>query len=170
MLLLGLTFLVGLLLPSLESARDSARSIKTQVHLQRIWQAMSLYAIENGGQYPEAGADFTARLQPYLDADPAVWIPTRGNGAAGQSTFIIVGEYPVESGVGVEEHSPSRRVVIIENPALAGRRINVLLADGEVAQMRRDEIDHRLRTAPRLHTQTGEPWHAPTSRVQPPSP
>jgi len=163
-LLVG-ALMIGLLLPALGAARETARSIKTQVHLQRIGQAMSMYALDNGGRYPEPGADITQRLAGYLaeSAGPGadVWVSPRAGDAPGESAFIVVGISGVGTPGGDEADGSAGPPLLIENPLLAGRTVAALLRDGSVKPASREDAEKMLRTSPQLFTQTGAPWTLP---------
>lgn len=159
-LLVVVPLVVGLLLPALGAARSTARSIKAQTQLKAIGAAMVAYANENGGAFPEAGADLGTRLAPHLAEGPAVWVSPNADAGSAEPSFIVVA---ADSRTAEASLGGVQRPLMIENPAFGAPHGSVLFSDGDVQMFQRGNVEELLRRHPRCFTPKGEPW-TPTPR------
>ncbi|MBL4809299.1 MAG: prepilin-type N-terminal cleavage/methylation domain-containing protein [Phycisphaerales bacterium] len=91
-----IALLIGILLPALGKARQSAQDIKCQVGNRTISQTMTLYADDNKGWLPMIPAD--NRAVPYPDRDTIVRKQSGAGGLAGFFSLIQVGDAPWTGG------------------------------------------------------------------------
>ena len=97
------------MLPAMYAARLAARQMVDEARMHQIAVAMAAYAGDNGGSYPEAGADWKARIEKYFgpSGSEALHSPRE---KPGQESFFYIGGHTRSEG------HPS--VIVFENPEL----------------------------------------------------
>lgn len=139
----------GLLLPSMAAARNSARMMRSQANMAAIGEALRAYALDNGGQVPEGGADIPQRLTNYASLTGDVWDPARPAGIAQMYYYVPVG-------VIGEVKNPSMQPLLYEAPGLWNREGgSVLYADGSVRRV--DGLAYRT-FIDTIKLPDGTPW------------
>ncbi len=133
---------IGILLPALGKARESARQLKSSTQLRGIDQALAMYASDNKGWLPEAGADWQARLASY-SIDTAILTSPRSESATAADSYIYIPGFKLD-----QVSNPSRAIVAYENPAHVPRgMISVAYLDGHVEAVRVAELQRTLDAA-----------------------
>lgn len=127
---------IGVLLPSLNRAREQANRIKSASNLRQVGLGMQMYATENQGKFPK---DFEELLKTQ-DLSPEVLLnprsdsksPARGPDRDAHIKAVVdVGDY-VYKGAGKNTTATADIAVAYENPEKLRDGINVLYADGHV--------------------------------------
>lgn len=91
-----IALLIGILLPALGKARNSARDIKCQVSNRSVAQSMTLYADDNKGWLPMIPAE--SRADPYPDRDTRITKQSAAGGLAGFFSTLQVGDAEWDGG------------------------------------------------------------------------
>lgn len=124
--LLGLVLggcLIGLLLPSLSTARDSARELRSMTHARAIWQATMAYNHEYN-VLPDPGADLATVLVPDYAA-PEVFISPFAPAGSRATGYIYVAPGDL--------NRTDNPIILYQDPALRpGGRVIILRMNGEV--------------------------------------
>jgi len=129
---LGSIASIGVLLPALGKARQSARQLKSATQVRAIDTALMMYAMDNKGWYPEPGANWQSRLP----LDPVLFVSPRAESAAATDSYIYVPGYKE-----TDFKNPARTVLVYENPKYVPRGpIAVGFADGHIDLVRVDEL------------------------------
>lgn len=139
---------VGVLLPSLNRAREQANRIKSASNLRQIGMGMQLYANENNGKFPK---DFEALLKTQdlpLDAmlnprSNRVHPSLAGDRDAQIKAVLEVGDY-VYKGSGKNTTTPADVVVAYENPEGLTDGVNMLYGDGHVEFQTMDQAERLM--------------------------
>lgn len=144
---------IGILLPALGKARQSARQLKSSVQLRQIDLALVSYAADNKGWLPEAGADWQSRLKAYV-VDPGTFISPRSETATAADSYIYIPGFNTDKSV-----NPSRAIVAYENPAHVPSRMVVSVAylDGHVEAIAAADLQRTLDTAEKPGQPAGTP-------------
>ncbi|MEM8874192.1 MAG: prepilin-type N-terminal cleavage/methylation domain-containing protein [Planctomycetota bacterium] len=101
-----IALLISILLPSLQSARRSANTVKCSSNIRSILQGMQLYAAENNGFFP-GGPNTSARFS-YVDPQATpISVGSDANGEYGDDNYPnLVGMFdyisPIASVLGIE--------------------------------------------------------------------
>ncbi|MEM8736930.1 MAG: DUF1559 domain-containing protein [Planctomycetota bacterium] len=76
-----IALLIGLLLPSLASARETARSIQCSSRMRQLAMAADIYATDHDGQYPTRNVSprWPAQFQPTYQAEEILLCPNDPN-------------------------------------------------------------------------------------------
>jgi hypothetical protein len=119
--------MIGIMLPALGQARLEAQKVKSGVQLRVIGQALVLYAQDNRGWYPEAGADWEERLLRAGTVTPEV-LEAPGAEPGMTSYFYIPG---------YRSRMDRDTIILYENWNLPWRGGNVFYDDGRV-----EYLDH----------------------------
>ena len=116
----------GLLLPALNSARNSARLTKSMSNLVQIGIALQRYSADNAGEFPENGADLRVRLARYIDPGSDVWDIPRPAGVDRVYYYVPLGNAGALK-------NPSAQPLMYEAPGLWRREGGTILyADGSI--------------------------------------
>lgn len=126
---IGMMCLIGIMLPALGKARQTARMVASQSNMRSIAAALNQYASANKGAYPEAGADWQARLAPY--GISTTQLMARDAQPGQQSYFYITPE--VDGG---------KQIILYENLAfrLPDNQISVAFSDGSVDAVDKNDL------------------------------
>lgn len=116
--------MIGILMPALGKARQSARQIMSSTQMRQVVMALQMYANENLGMYPEAGADLATRLAPY-GITPAVLTSPNAPPVGPSYYYVPLGDSSKIT-------SPHSMIILYENPAIPSRQWNLARADGWV--------------------------------------
>jgi hypothetical protein len=123
--------MMGILLPALGKARQSARQIKSSTQARGIGQALTMYAMDNKSFFPEPGADWKKRLLDTGYITPEMFTAPQAE-PGDESYFYIPG--------GAQGFSPTK-VLIIENPKFyRDTGANVVFEDNTVRFVTGDEF------------------------------
>jgi prepilin-type processing-associated H-X9-DG protein len=125
---------VGVLMPAMASARESAKQLQSATHVRMIGTAMIAHATEHGDRYPDG-------LETLLEAgflDHKTLSSPFGPAWDGGPDFLI------DAG-GVTAHEPDR-IIVIDRAMWVNSEdaINVGFADGHAEMLRSEELDRRL--------------------------
>ncbi|MBL9147384.1 MAG: hypothetical protein JNM94_01690 [Phycisphaerae bacterium] len=140
---------LGVLLPALAKARETARLVKSGRQLDVIAKAMAVYQRQWNGMPPDGtdietlivSANYTARetwLSPYSDPDSLT------------PSYLFVTLDP--------STLDPNALFICENPDLGSRRVTVVNGDLSIRSVDRAEAIELLRNEPTLYTSRGERW------------
>jgi len=114
--------MLGVLLPALGAARNSARQVMSQAQMRQIGMALEMYASDNQGAFPEAGADLRQRLGTHLTG-PSVWEAPGAEPGITSYFYVPIGGHDAAS-------NPTTQALLYENPQLHRKRGgSVLYAD-----------------------------------------
>jgi len=115
---------ISILLPSLSRARELSKRTVCAANMRAIGQALYSYAQEDG-MFPEAGANWTARLLNSGDISPKHLICPSSTKVEGECSYVYVPGYGVNS---------NPRQVLIYEPLgnHNGEGGNILYVDGSV--------------------------------------
>ncbi len=91
-----IALLIGILLPALGKARQSAQDIKCQVSNRTIAQAMTMYGDDNKGWLPMIPTE--NRSQPYPDRDTVIRKQSGAGGLAGFFSLMQIGDATWDGG------------------------------------------------------------------------
>jgi hypothetical protein len=137
---------VGVLLPALGAARQSARQLKSATQMRNVGQALILYAQANQDWYPEPGADWTARL--LKDGSITADVLTAPEDPPGTMSYYYLPGYKAQF--------DSKRVILVERPGLRRNGGNVFFDDGHVDFLGAEDYQRLLDS---LRTPDGKPFH-----------
>jgi prepilin-type processing-associated H-X9-DG protein len=117
--------MIAILLPSLARARELAKRTVCSANMVGIGSALHIYA-QDDGMFPEAGADWQARLTSAGNATPMQFTCPSSTGLPGKSSYVYVPGYGTGS-------DPSQIILYepIENHN--GEGGNILYVDGHVS-------------------------------------
>lgn len=135
--------MLGILLPSLNRARDQARIVACSSDLRQIGLAMTMYANDHNGRYPQR----LGELLPYTNGSPAIFIcpaagdelPDMHNMRADELSEWIDhhGRYVyLADGKRAQEITANDMLVCEHGDNHAGQGMNVLYGDGRVQWIR----------------------------------
>jgi hypothetical protein len=139
-----LALMVGIFLPALGQARQAARQLKSATQMRNIGQALILYAQDNKDWYPEAGADWQARISKYGVAPEVYQAPEDEPGTV---SYYYVPGYKSEF--------KQDRVILVERPGIRRKGGNVFFDDGHVEFLETAEYTRLLDS---LTTPDGKPF------------
>lgn len=146
--ILSCPLMIGILLPALSRARESAQQIKSGIQLRGIGQALAMYSHEYKA-FPEYGADIRTRLTANGAAADELFVsPFREPQSKEESYFYCAGQ----SG-----DADPRGVLMFENPVLARRGVNVLFVDGHVEILDRSQAAIALKGLENVQDCHGKP-------------
>ena len=126
--------LVGLLLPSLNRAREQANRVKSASNLRQIGQAAQIYAAENRGKLPPDLAttyDLVKNVDVYLNPNSATQKPQGLKGDELKAWINESADY-VYLGAGKDVRGRADTVLAHERPETASGGLNILFLDGHV--------------------------------------
>ncbi len=136
--LLWMVVMIGIFLPALGKARQAAQQIKSSTQLRMIGQALAIYAQNNRDHFPEAGADWKARLI--------------SNGSVSAEMFEAPGAAPGQESYFYNPAAKSMNatsILVYENPDLwRGRGMNVVFGDNHVEWVAGDQYRRLIQTLP----------------------
>ena len=129
--------MIGIMLPSLNRARETANRVKCASNMRQIGQALLLYANSNGGQYPPRLEDLL--LAGNITADVYVCPSSKDTiapGATAQAQAAVLSSGGHESYIYIPNlnTSASAQTVLLYEPLTdhSGAGMNVLYGDGHV--------------------------------------
>jgi prepilin-type processing-associated H-X9-DG protein len=126
--------LAGVLLPSLNRAREQANRIKSANNLRQIGLGVQMYAAEHKGRFP----DDLAAIHPYLQSLEPFVSPHSGTtvpqGLEGDELKAWINESTdyVYAGAGKTARARADEVIAYERPEGVGEGLYILFADGHV--------------------------------------
>lgn len=135
----GSCLMLGILLPALGKARQSARHLKDQTQLRAMVQSLTLYSIDNKGAFPEPGADWQQRLIDMKAMDASLFAsPFSENPPTPQLPHYL---YFPPSGT-----DPDRNVILVmTNPAIIDRGAGSIgYADGRAETASKQVLERTL--------------------------
>lgn len=150
--------LLGLLLPTLGHARQTAQHEVSLAHLRQIGMGLHQYAAANRSTMPEQGADLVSRLGPYT-IPRIVFQSPRNRSAPTTESYIYIPGFNLTTA-----KSPSTAILMYENPEhILGlhKRVPVLYLDGHVESVSIDELPKLLDDAEKPQAPTSEPTAKP---------
>ena len=122
---------VGILLPALGKARQSARQIKSSTQMRGIGQALIMYAQNNQDMFPEAGSDWQKRVVDSGFVTDEMF--TAPHAKPGDTSYFYV--------PGGKNDFDATQVLLIENPEFyRGRGGNIMFEDNMVQYLEGDEF------------------------------
>lgn len=136
--LLTAVMCIGLLLPAIGKARQTARELKSGAQVMHIGVALQMYAADNDNWMPET-PDGLDRLVAAGTIGPETLVSPHAEGGGGPSYIYVPPGMPLDKAPNV-----SQVIVVYENPAIVPRVVNVLLMDGSVRQMTVAELTAHL--------------------------
>ncbi|GAB4108014.1 MAG: hypothetical protein Kow00105_13420 [Phycisphaeraceae bacterium] len=156
-----LSLLMGLLLPALAKARESARSANCLANLKQITNGFHLLADDNDGRLPDLDDDqpWDLRVQSYLDTDAHVFVCPSDDlaaedlaaGFAGLSyswrEWFEVGDASASlSGRRLDEVKATDLILVFENLADRHRdwHLNAATVDASARAYSLDEFEDNL--------------------------
>ena len=130
---------MGILLPSLNRAREQANSVKSMSNLRQIGMAALMYANDNKGRFPDDMATLQAHVpgmapQVFVNPSTETTLPPGLEGAALKEWLNERADY-VYAGKGKKSTAGHAEVLAYERPGTVRERINILFADGHVESM-----------------------------------
>lgn len=134
-LLLGIAML-GILLPALAKARQSARILKSSTQMRNITQALQIYANSNGDAFPESDKDWSDRLLKAGSISTELLVAPDATPGM-QSYFYVPGHKSTFS---------ATKIILYENPRLRDSGGNIAFEDGHVEFYPRAEFDRLVGT------------------------
>lgn len=136
--LLTTVMCIGLLLPAIGKARQTARELKSGTQVVHIGVALRMYAADNDNWMPET-PDGLDRLVAAGTIGPETLVSPHAQGGGGPSYIYLPPGVPLDKASNV-----SQVIVVYENPAIVPRVVNVLMLDGSVRQMTVGELNAHL--------------------------
>jgi hypothetical protein len=144
---------LGLLLPALAKARETARTVKSANQLSMIAEALGAY---HGAfdALPASGSDLQAIFVAGGFTPSGVWTSPHGDESDSIPSYLFTTFDPAN----LEDHE----IFIIENPAIGARRVNVLMGDFSIRQFdAKDAVSIMKRQQTTLLTPHGAPYALP---------
>lgn len=129
---------IGILLPALGKARQSARQLKSSTHVRQIGIALQSYAMVNKDWMPES-ADGLDRLVASGILAPEMLITPHAPDSSTTSYIYIPPSKPISN-----YPSPERFVIAYENPLLVRGSVNILFLDGHVEPVSASQLNQML--------------------------
>lgn len=121
---------VGVLLPALSKARDSARMIKSSTQMRAIYMSLVMYADANQSWLPPQGSDVPSLLP---DVPPTMWQSPSAPPSGPSYYYVPLGRLD-------KIENPSSKVILYENPDMPRRGMwNVVFADGRIDVLQANE-------------------------------
>jgi prepilin-type processing-associated H-X9-DG protein len=144
--LLVVPLMISILLPSLSRARELSKRTVCGANMRAIGQAMHIYA-QDGGMFPEEGADWQGRLVGAGLTMPQQFLCPSDSLVSGSSYYYVPG-YGVES--------DPEQVILYEDPAIhGGEGGNILTQDGHVGFVRSPRYEEMIDS---ITLPDGTPW------------
>ncbi len=135
-----------ILLPLLSRTRELSKRTVCAASMRGIGQAMYIYA-EDGGMFPEKGADWQGRLLAAGSTAPGQFLCPSDTLVSGSSFYYVPG-YGVES--------DPKQVIMYEDPAIhGGEGGNILTQDGHVGFVRSPRYGEMIDS---ITLPDGTPW------------
>jgi prepilin-type processing-associated H-X9-DG protein len=144
--ILFVPLLISILLPSLSRARELSKRTVCAANMRGIGQSMYIYA-QDGGMFPEEGADWQGRLVGAGLTMPQQFLCPSDSLVSGSSYYYVPG-YGVES--------DPEQVILYEDPAIhGGEGGNILTQDGHVGFVRSPRYEEMIDS---ITLPDGTPW------------
>jgi prepilin-type processing-associated H-X9-DG protein len=138
----------GILLPSLNRARETANRVKCGSNMRQVGQGIFLYSNENRGNFPPDLGTLVKTgplpAQVFVCPSGATTVPTFGNPDAAVKWVDENSDY-VYLGQNMNARVGAGAVVLYEKPdAHGGQGMNLLFGDGHVEWVMKDEAMKRI--------------------------
>ncbi len=131
--LFGSCLWIGIMLPALGAARQTAMELKSSTQLRSIGQAMTVYASSNDGRFPPADRAFEILLDEGLLAPEILVSPLEdGDGVS----YIL-------TGLGEQSFSATE-ILAYEDPKHMDGGVHVLFGDGIVQSIPHERFEEML--------------------------
>lgn len=130
---------LGILLPALGKARQTARQMKDMVQVRAMVQSLTIYSMDNKGAFPEPGADWQKRLIDMKAMDPILFeSPLSDSAPTPQVPHYLY--FPPASA------EPDRSfILIMTNPAIMERGSGSIgYADGRAESASKQVLERTL--------------------------
>lgn len=137
---------IGILLPAIGKARQSARQLRSSVHITQMSVALHTYASANEDWFPESTDGLDRLVALGLLNSQSLASPHAGS--SGVVSYIYL---PPAASI-TEYDNPEQVIVVYENPAIVPRGLNVLYLDGHMEIMSEPELNRRLAGQPKAGT------------------
>lgn len=139
---------LGVLLPALSKARQSARMQRSQAQLRQIGTALYAYAQNNDGAYPEPGADLKARLGNLVTASRGRDAWTAPGAGPGVTSYYYVPHDPKDDS--------ATTIILYEDPSLnSGQGGSIVYADLHIDYLLQPKYSE---TIDAIKLKNGTPW------------
>jgi len=121
-------------MPALARARQQAKNVVSMNNLKQLGLSVIMYADDHDGKLP----DNLEQAKQYYGNPKVLESPLKPKGFAGPSYIYV------NNGQSMKIKSPSRQIVIYENPKYCKDTINAVFLDGHVERMKRDRFRESL--------------------------
>ena len=132
---------LGITMPALARVRQQKQSIVAMKNLKQIGLALYMYAEDHDGRFP----DTLEQATEYFGNSKILNSPLKPKDFDGPSYIYVKGH-------SLKEESPSKQIVVYENPEYCKDQINAVFVDGHVEKMQRD---HFLKALEKTYDQLG---------------
>lgn len=132
----------GIMMPAFARAREQARNAVSMSNLRQLGLGVIMYADDHEGTLP----DSFEQAKEYYGSSKVLESPLKPKGFDGPSYIYI-------NGHSMKARSPSRQIVMYENPKYCRDTINAVFLDGHVERMQRGRF---LETLEATYKQLGK--------------
>ncbi len=139
----------GVMLPALTRARQHAQHILSGNQMKEIVAALNKHA-EAHGAYPAEATNLESLLKPVPPAIDLRFLSAFGGTRPDQSSYLYIAPASRPA------RADAPRILLIENPVLSRRTINVVDTTGTVRLLTHEEAKSLLADTPTLWTTKGE--------------
>jgi hypothetical protein len=119
----------GVVMPALARTRHQAQYVASMHNLKQIGMALYMYASDHDDKFPEN----LEQAKEYYKDSKILESPRKPKNFEGPSYIYVEGH-------SLKEESPSRQVLVYENPEYCQDEIDVLFLDGHVEKMKREQF------------------------------